>query len=66
MREARLATLLTTGKNGIFFHKYRFALVMENAKTKGYLTEKIANAFLAGSIPIYYGTEEVFDVFNRK
>jgi hypothetical protein len=54
------------GNNHIFMHKYRFALVMENAKTVGYLTEKILNAFLAGCIPIYYGTDEVFDVFNRK
>jgi len=48
-----------------YFHIYRFALVMENRKKQGYITEKIVNAFLAGCVPIYYGTEEVFDVFNR-
>jgi len=48
------------------FHKYRFALVMENRNKNGYITEKILNAFMAGSIPIYYGTAEVFNVFNRK
>jgi len=47
------------------FQNYRFALVMENIKKKGYITEKILNAFLAGCVPIYYGTEEVFDIFNR-
>jgi hypothetical protein len=28
------------------------------------LTEKILNAFLGGCIPIYYGTEEIFGIFN--
>ena len=23
-------------------------------------------AFLAGTVPVYYGTEEVFDIFNHK
>ena len=50
--------------NAQLFHNYRFALVLENRKFDGYITEKIFNAFLSGSIPIYYGTEEVFDLFN--
>jgi hypothetical protein len=54
------------GGNHKFFHSYRFALVMENRKEDGYITEKILNAFLAGSIPIYYGGEEVFEIFNKK
>lgn len=32
----------------------------------GYITEKIINAFLSGCIPIYYGTAEIFDIFNEK
>lgn len=43
---------------------FRFCLVMENSTTEGYISEKILNAFLGGCIPIYFGTEEVFDVFN--
>ena len=39
---------------------YRFALVMENADAPWYVTEKILNAFAAGAIPVYYGTEDVF------
>mmetsp|Transcript_7064 Transcript_7064/g.17371 ORF Transcript_7064/g.17371 Transcript_7064/m.17371 type:complete len:107 (+) Transcript_7064:2-322(+) len=31
----------------------------------GYVTEKILNAFLGGCIPIYYGTSQIFDIFNR-
>jgi hypothetical protein len=45
---------------------YRFALVMENSKVRGYVTEKIANALIAGTVPIYYGTEEISDIFNAK
>ena len=47
------------------YEDYRFVLAMENKSSPGYITEKILNAFLGGAIPIYYGTEEVFDVFNR-
>jgi len=43
---------------------YRFALVMENQQSDGYVTEKILNAFLGGSIPIYFGTTEIFEMFN--
>lgn len=43
----------------------KFGLVMENTKTAGYITEKILNAFIGGTVPIYYGTEEVFEIFNR-
>jgi hypothetical protein len=37
---------------------------MENRKQDGYITEKIFNAFLGGSVPIYFGTEEIFEIFN--
>jgi hypothetical protein len=56
----------TWGDNHNLLAKYRFALVMENTKQDGYITEKIVNAFLAGCVPIYYGTREIFDVFNPK
>ena len=31
-----------------------------------YISEKILNPFLAGCIPIYYGSPEVFHVFNEE
>jgi hypothetical protein len=46
--------------------KYRFCLVMENTKLDGYITEKILMAYLAGCVPIYYGTREVFDIYNPR
>ena len=36
------------------------------AKSESYVTEKIGNAFAAGTIPIYYGTEHIFDIFSRQ
>ena len=54
------------GENHYLFAKYRFALAMENTNTPHYVTEKIANAFLAGSVPIYYGPDDVFEIFNRE
>ena len=37
--------------------RFRFVLCMENTLVRGYVTEKIANAFMAGAVPIYYGTD---------
>ena len=40
--------------------------MLENKYQPGYITEKIVLAFWAGCIPIYYGSQEVFDMFNRR
>lgn len=45
--------------------KYRFELAMDKTNMRGYVSEKILNAFMAGSVPIYYGTTDVFKLFNR-
>lgn len=52
-------------KNWNLYSVYRFCLVLENHKIEGYVTEKILHAFLGGCIPVYYGTEEIFAIFNR-
>lgn len=54
------------GKNLELLSKYRYALVMENSNVPGYVSEKIIEAFLSGTVPIYYGSEIVFDIFNPK
>eukprot|EP00451_Oxyrrhis_marina_P008860 CAMPEP_0204308284 /NCGR_PEP_ID=MMETSP0469-20131031/416_1 /ASSEMBLY_ACC=CAM_ASM_000384 /TAXON_ID=2969 /ORGANISM="Oxyrrhis marina" /LENGTH=768 /DNA_ID=CAMNT_0051287741 /DNA_START=33 /DNA_END=2339 /DNA_ORIENTATION=- len=46
------------------FRSFKFAMAFENTDTKGYITEKIMNVFLAGAVPIYWGTEDVKEVFN--
>ena len=45
--------------------KYRFALTFENANVSYYHTEKIINAFAAGSVPIYWGSDTIFNIFNK-
>ena len=51
---------------GTLYTDFKFGLVMENTYKKGYISEKILNAFIGGTVPIYYGHEDVFSVFNRK
>ena len=44
---------------------FRFSLVMENGVYPNYITEKILNGFMSGTIPIYHGPALVFEIFNR-
>jgi hypothetical protein len=37
------------------YSNFKFVLAIENCEKDGYLTEKIINVFIAGSIPIYWG-----------
>ena len=57
-------SFVTNHENG--FQNYRFVLCMESYVRDGYVTEKILVAFLAGAIPVYYGSQTVFDIFNRE
>jgi len=43
---------------------YKFSIVFENASHPGYTTEKILNAFLANTVPIYWGNPLVSQDFN--
>ena len=43
---------------------YKFSIAFENESWPGYATEKIADAFLAGSVPIYYGDPKIAADFN--
>ena len=48
------------------YRSYKFALVMENSVHDYYITEKIVCAFVAGAIPVYYGTTNIFKLFNKE
>jgi hypothetical protein len=51
--------------NSKHFVKFAYNVAMENAIVSGYMTEKIGNAFMSGSVPIYWGdTDTVNDIFN--
>ena len=51
--------------NWKIFENYKYCLVMENTKVDGYIAEKLLLAFLGGCLPIYWETEEEFDIFNE-
>ena len=57
---------LMTTRDKPIFSEYRYVIAMENVKSPGYITEKILDAFMSGAIPIYYGTTQIFDIFNPK
>jgi hypothetical protein len=48
-----------------FISQYKFIICFENTKEDNYITEKIINPFLAGTIPIYWGTDSRNDIFNQ-
>lgn len=47
-----------------YLSDFRFTLAAENGAHPGYTTEKIVDAFLAGSVPIYWGDPLVDRDFN--
>jgi hypothetical protein len=47
-----------------FVSKYKFIISMDNSKDDTYITEKITHGFLAGNIPIYWGSSYVNNYFN--
>lgn len=47
-----------------FLPNYRFNLCFENASYPGYATEKLYEAFLGNTVPIYWGSPTIFLDFN--
>ena len=43
---------------------YRYSIVIENAKTNNYFTEKLVDCLITGTIPIYWGCPNVGDFFD--
>jgi hypothetical protein len=48
-----------------FISNYKFIICFENNKKNTYSTEKIVNPYVAGSIPIYWGSSHIHNVFNK-
>lgn len=48
-----------------FISQYKFMICFENTFMQAYSTEKIVNAYLGNTIPIYWGTSDVFNIFNK-
>jgi len=43
---------------------YMFQIVIENDKYSNYYTEKITDCFVTGTIPIYWGSPDIGELFN--
>lgn len=42
---------------------YRYSIVIENTREAGYFTEKLLDAFLLNTVPIYWGAPDITDFF---
>lgn len=49
-----------------FLKKCKFSLCFESTKHEGFITEKIVEAFYADTIPVYYGSSNIKEIFNPK
>ena len=45
------------------FSKYKYVIALENCQYHNYWTEKLADTYLAGSYPFYYGCPNIKDYF---
>ncbi len=44
--------------------RYRYSVVIENSREPGYITEKIIDAFLTRTVPIYWGAPDIGNFFD--
>jgi len=49
-----------------FLSSYKFSIAMENSEGDGYVSEKMINSFISGTIPIYYGDYMIDEYINPK
>jgi len=56
----------TTEPKSICFENSMFHVAIENSKNQNYFTEKIVDAFLTKTIPIYWGCPNIEDFFDVK
>ena len=45
---------------------YRYSIIIENTKQDNYITEKLIDCLIVGTIPIYWGCPNVSDHFNME
>ena len=43
---------------------YQYSIVIENARESNYFTEKLLDAYLCGTVPIYWGTRDIGQYFD--
>ena len=47
-----------------FCSRYKFTIAFENYASPGYITQKLTDAFAAGSLPVYWGAPDACREFN--
>ena len=45
---------------------YKYSIVIENSNSPFYFTEKILDCFACGTVPIYWGCNNIGEFFNKK
>lgn len=48
-----------------FQRRSKFTICFESTAHDGFITEKITDAFFSDTIPIYYGSANITDIFNK-
>ena len=46
--------------------RYKYSLVIENSTDDYYISEKIFDALICGSMPIYHGSDKIFEVLPKE
>src|SRR5258708_22395753 len=49
-----------------WMRQYKFHIAFENSSLPGYTTEKLPQALMARTLPIYWGSPRVAEEFNAK
>jgi hypothetical protein len=60
----RLDPGVSWGDKSGALNDYMFSIVIENDKYETYFTEKLTDAFVTGTIPVYWGAPDIGKVFN--
>ncbi len=47
-------------------YPYKYHIVLENSSEENYWSEKLSDAFIGWSYPIYYGCPNIYDYFEKK
>ena len=67
LQEASRGKYWRKAKDEFFLkHSHKFSIAYENNSYPHYTTEKLMDAFLVGSMPIYWGDPKVKENFNEK
>ena len=46
-------------------NQYKYSLVIENSNDDYYISEKIFDALICGSMPIYHGSDKIFEILPK-